>query len=261
MQVASSARAVVNFVEGTKEPVFSNWDPARVRMDIVPVEAGIENIRELPVAPTLDNEGFALVRHPVAGDWKDQFWIDSVYVPSCIELVCNLTGARDATQIFFPLTRSSEPVGEGVAYAGSFLHLDIPREEYFGFARIEADKAGFDLQPGKAAVFNVWKAITPPPQQMPLAICNRHDLTEPDYVVGLNDEDEYPSHFVAVRTPDRRLRLSYVPDIAIDESLVFIAADFDPAHTLGCAHQAIEPAGAGALNPRTSIEVRILALF
>ena len=261
MSVRSPARAMVNFVEGSKEPVFSNWEPARVRMDLVPVETTILDIRDLASTPTLDDEGFALVKHPVVGDWKDQGWIEAVYIPSCVELVKRMTAASAAAQIFFPLVRSSDPVGEGIAHAARFLHLDIPRDEYFKFAKMEADKAGLELDGREAAIFNVWKAISPPPQSTPLAVCRRRDIAEADHVVGLNDQDEHSSHFVAVKPPGRPMNMYYAPDLDIDESLVFIAADFNPDNPLGCGHQAVEPLGVSLPDPRTSIEVRILCIF
>ena len=51
----------------------------------------------------------------------------------------------------------------------------------------------------------------------------------------------------------------YVPDLSVDESLVFVGADLDPSHPLGCPHSAfVHPDPDRRAVPRTSIEVRVL---
>jgi len=261
MTGARSVRTIVNFVEDRPGQKFSNFDPSRWDMRLVPMEADLIDMRRLDPAPELMREGFTLAGHPVSGNWRDQAWIDAVYVPSCIDLVKRLSGAEQAIQIFFPLIRSSGETQPGIAATAHFLHMDIPREEYFGFARICAEPAGIDLEGANAAIFNVWKAISPPPQSMPLALYPRGAIADADHVICTNDEDEYRSHFVCARPPEQATAMFYAPDMTIDESLVFIGADFRPGEPLGVAHQAVVPGAGSTQAPRTSIEVRVLALF
>src|SRR5579864_8726430 len=82
---------------------FSNTMPEKSRQNLVSVEVKITDARALAYKPTLENEGFALVSHPAGrADWSDKAWIDDEYVPSCMQLIKQLTGARDVVHLFIP---------------------------------------------------------------------------------------------------------------------------------------------------------------
>lgn len=257
----ANTRTLVNFVEDRPDHRFSNFDPSRRDMHLVPMAADLLDMRACDPAPQLMREGFALASHPVCGDWRDQAWIDGVYVPSCLDLVKRLSGASQAVQMYFPLIRSSGKTQPGIAAAAHFLHIDIPREEYLAFARQAAEPAGMVLDGAQAFVINVWKSLSPPPQSMPLALYPRGVIMDADHVICTNDEEEYTSHFVCAKPPEQAEPLYYAPDMAADESLVFIGADFRDGEPLGVAHQAVVPETGGSPLPRTSIEVRVLAII
>ena len=47
-----------------------------------------------------------MVTHPAgAADWSNDEWMASVYVPSCVELVKTLTGAKNAMSMHPPMLR------------------------------------------------------------------------------------------------------------------------------------------------------------
>ena len=257
----ASSKAIVNFARDRNDAgKFSNWDRKKANQNLEAVELEIVNVRELSRKPTIGEEGFAYVRHAVAGDWDDPAWVEASYVPSCLDVVKQVTGAKAAVQMYRPFIRSAIPK-EGSASAAGFIHLDQPRAEYSAQARDWAAKAGMTMSRG--AIYNVWKAISPPPQSMPLGICDRRDVSEDHYVRGLTVENHVEAPYIGIACPAPPPKMYYVPDMALDESLVFTSADFDPSKPLGCPHQAISlpPAAGGALVPRVSIEVRVLALF
>lgn len=256
-----SVKGTLNFAADRNDGGRFSAFTGDASQNLLPVEVDILNMRSLPQSPTLEAEGFVIASHPVAApDWKDDAWVASVYVPSCVELVKRLTGAAAALQMYTPIFRTRQPDGRAAVAAG-FIHFDQPREQYRGTAEAYAAEQGVKL--GRAAIYNVWKSATPPPQDLPLAISDRRTVAAADHVIGVSYGSYGEAAHVKLARSDAQPTWYYVPDLALDESLVFLAADFDPSHPLGCPHAAFSapPVGGGGYVPRTSIEVRVLACF
>jgi hypothetical protein len=246
---------------------FSNLSPDRVNVDLLPQERQIRNGRDPRYAPALAREGLAIVTH-AAGEsrWSEPDWVTNSYVPSCVELVKRLSGARDAMQLFIPLQRYvNQSEVAGAALTAAFAHLDFPRD----FAREAAEQHARDagVRLGRAVVYNVWKCITPPPQDVPLTVGDRNSVGPADFVWGETLEYNEDGS-VRAGAPYYLLRPSanptfyYFPEMEADESLVFVGADLDSSNPLGCPHCAFrDPSVSAAPVPRASIEVRVLAIF
>ena len=257
-----SIRATVNFQQDRVDAgTYSHWDPSMTKLKLRPTEIDIINMRSLPVPPALDREGFTVARHAVEGDWTDQDWVQGGYVASCLDLVKELTGARHTLAIYYPLIRNVEN-REGEYETARFIHMDSPRAEYRALAETIAREQGHELKRG--AIYNVWKALSPPPQSQPLAVADRRDVGMEDFVRGMNvaGGSFVEAPFLGVAEPAKPISMYYAPDLRIDESLVFLSADFDPGRPLGCPHTAIvPPVGTAGLVPRKSVEARVIALF
>jgi hypothetical protein len=240
---------------------FSNTNPAATRQKLLPVEIEINNVRKLARQPSLDTLGFAVVPHARGkADWSNAAWIESEYIPSCMKLVKELTGAKTVMHLFAPVQRRTDyGKHEGAAPTAGFVHLDLPRDAYTAAATEAADAQGVKFKRG--AVYNVWKAITPPPQSQPLAVCDWRSVSESDFVVGMTAEGEINVPHVVLAHSENAPRWYYTPDIGLDETLVFVGGDLDPAHPLGCAHTAFLHPAPNDGAPRASIEVRVLACF
>jgi hypothetical protein len=246
--------------------VFSNDAPELVRQRLRPVEVEIRNMRRMGRRPTLQQEGFTFLAHPTGpADWSNNQWIQSVYVPSCIELVKNVTGAKEAMSMHPPMLRRRGPMTTaGASPPANFIHVDQTRDAGRDTATRFAGSKGLSCERG--AIYNVWKALTPPPQDLPLAIADWRTASEKDHVVGMSFEPVGPGRDKQVDVPHVCLAHSpeapewyYVPDLSADESLVFVGVDFDPSHPLGCPHSAfVQPDPNGCAVPRTSIEVRVM---
>jgi hypothetical protein len=175
-------------------------------------------------------------------------------------LVQKLTGARAVVPMFAPLQRRTDyDKHEGSAPTAGFVHLDLPRDAYTAAATQTAEAFGVKFKRG--AVYNVWKAITPPPQSRPLAVCDRRSVSESDYVLGMTAEGEINVPHIVLAHSEKAPNWYYVPDIGLDESLVFVGGDLEPGHPLGCAHTAFLHPEPNNGAPRASIEVRVLACY
>jgi len=263
---AASVHATLNFAAG-RDAVgeWSNTNPDRTRQDLKAVEVDIRNGREYPVQPSLEREGITLAAHPVAGaDWSDNEWIQSVYLPSCEELVRGLTGAKRCASIFVPLQRRVD-YGEhaGSIPAAQFVHLDNTHASARVWAEPLAESLGESLD--NAIIYNVWKPTTPPPQDFPLAVADLNSIPTEDHVEAAVVE-EFPdrtivSPYVALLHSPAQTYY-YFPDVDLDESVVFVGLHLDPARKMGCAHSAFRHPEPGAVRePRRSIESRVLAFF
>lgn len=255
-----SVKGTLNFAADRSDGgSFSNFT-GQADQKLLPVEVDIINARSLAHKPTLDEEGFALVAHP-AGEaaWSDKTWLNSVYVPSCLELVKRLTGATATLQMYYPIVRRRVASDDNAATAG-FIHIDQPRDVYRPQAEEAAAALGIKLQRG--AIYNVWKAITPPPQDLPLAVADRRTIDANDHVLGMSVEAGNTTAYFALAHSPKAPTWYYFPDMTPEESLVFLAADFDPGRPLGCAHTAFSPPPIeGGCVPRASVEVRVIASF
>ena len=105
------------------------------------------------------------------------------------------------------------------------------------------------------------KSMTPPPQDLPLTLADRRSVPEDDQVLATSFGFYGEARHVKLAHSHSATQWYYVPDLALDESIVFLSADFDPTQPLGCPHSAFSPLGRTGLVPRASIEVRVLACF
>jgi hypothetical protein len=265
---AQTVKGVINFAADKNDGgQFSNTKPERSRQNLRPVEVEIRNGRSWPQRPSIEKEGLTLVAHASGrAEWSNPDWIKSEYVPSCAELVKRLIGATKVMPIYVPLQRRVDYGNyKGAAPTAGFVHLDQTRQTAQNFSEELAKKmeARFD----RAAIFNVWKCMTPPPQDYPLAVSDQHSVPEEIYVPGetveyIGEKEEKLVSPYLTLVPSEKLKFYYFPDMTPDESIVFVGASLDPTKPLGCAHSAFRhPAPDGSTVPRASIETRILAIF
>lgn len=263
---AASVSATLNFaVPGGGVDEWSNTNPARTRQNLRAVEVEIRNGRTHAQQPTLDTAGLMLAQHPVAdADWLDHAWIQSVYLPSCEQLVQRLTGAQKCVSIFVPLQRRVDfTAHQGAMPAAQFVHLDNTHASARLWAEPLAEAARLPLD--NAIIYNVWKSTTPPPQDYPLAIADLRSIPEADHAPGTVVEEfgdrKIVSPYIALLHSQQQVYY-YFPDVQADESLVFVGLHLDPSRKMGCAHSAFTHPAPGAVSvPRRSIETRVLAFF
>jgi hypothetical protein len=223
----------------------------------------IRNLRPVASVVSLDSEGFSLVHHETGvTDFYDDDEVKSVYYPEVERALKEATGA-DRVFIFDHTTRRHVPGVEdsrtGVRQPVARVHVDHTTKS--GPQRVrdllpdEADQ----LLRGRVQVINLWRPISGPLRDSPLAICNArtvsfNDLVPSDLVyphrVGETYQVTYnPAH-----------RWFYVPEMDADEALLLKCFD---SKTDGRArfspHSAFtDPTAPADRPPRESIEVRTL---
>lgn len=226
---------------------------------------------------TLDEHGFCLGHHRTdVDDWERQYTPDSPYATQVAEVARSLSGA-DLVLPLGGMVRASDRIGATVQPPAAEAHVDFTQrcaeriaERLYRTAR--PDAAGYR----RFIAFSLWRVLSPPPQDMPLALCEggsvRDDEGTPNVKV---DVDEIPSgdalyapiegeENMAAATifhysPDHRWW--YFPDMTPEE-VVFIKF-YDSAHGKAwrCPHTAFRDLSRPDARPRRSIEYRAFAYF
>jgi len=232
----------------------------------------ISNARPYARHLSVCRDGFQLVDHPTGvDDWFDDAQIAERYVPAVRALIARLTGAELVCVTPGVVRRFGER-GTRAEFVNSqparFVHVDYSRASFNQFAaqhlRDHPDRDR--LLGGRYAAYNIWRVITPPPQDVPLAVCAAASVAEADRVTAEARVDpvgqpEFRFGSSIFRHSDHH-RWHYFRDMQPDEALVFKAFDSDPQALQGCPHVAFDdPTCPSGACPRGSVEIRAFAYW
>ena len=235
----------------------------------------ITNARSLE--PKLDREGFALVRHAssiVDFDLiQDDPEIDQCYFDEMADLLAQVTGA---TQTFM-LGRGKKRFGEGAtdklaalsnAKPARYPHADNTDASATGLVQmVDAFVDTVDLSGySRYALYNMWRAVSQPPQDFPLAVCDARTVASHDEVTVTAITEEQGageiSHDTTGYLYNPAHRWYYYQDMTPMEVLIFKAHDTDRHRSIRVPHSAFtDPTCPEGVPTRASVEMRGLALF
>lgn len=219
----------------------------------------------------LDREGFTLAPAPTSvRDFHDSDEVSRRYLPEAFELIRSLTGCTATAILNGPVLRVSGRAGTrpaGSTFTGDFVHADFSAAaaESMLRANVPAAEVAERLR-HRYAVFNVWRAFSGPPQDVPLALCDTRSVAPQDKQyceitmkassgATLNWENITYYH-------NEAHRWWYCPDMTRDEAYVFRSFDSDPAHAEQVPHSAfVDESCPPSAPPRASIELRVFAFF
>jgi len=229
------------------------------------------------MATDLDREGFTLVRHASAvTDFhriQEDAAVDQQYMDETAAMLEELTGAARVFMLGGGKKRYGESATDRLAplknaKPARYPHADNTDASADELARMmDMFVPEVDLQ-GRAryAMYNVWRAISPPPQDFPLAVCDAQSVVPSDEVTVTAITEERNSGDIVhdttgfVHNPAHRWY--YFPDMTIDEVIVFKSGDSDSTRAVRVAHTAfIDPTCPPGVPTRASVEMRALALF
>ncbi len=261
---AERVNSALNFAADRRDGgIWSNTWRERITQELVTLPVELRDARQLERAPSLDAEGFEVHHMPLPGsDWDDDAWVKAEYLPRALELIRELSGAAHVAPFYGGGVLIRDTGNPQRAAAAEFVHLDQTREAIAPFVAMAAAE---DIQPPYPhyRVYNLWRVITPPPQDVPLALCDQRTVDERDWVVGRTVEPNFPDgvpYLSSVYNPAQRWH--YFADVQLDEVIVFKGFDSDPAAPMGCLHGAFQmPSVIPGTVPRASVELRVFAFF
>lgn len=246
-------------------PVYYANAHERDEVDIEPAPMPMHDARA--AGTTIDREGFQILRHTsVVTDFADLDQVARIHMREIEELVQAATGA-DFVHVGAPgLLRFSEKSGRAGSLNNSmparFAHIDISDKTAREFAARGANGRPYV----RCAAYNVWRALSPPPQDVPLAFCDVRSLALSDLIEAeaVFDEPGKPEWsfegLVVAHNPAHRW--FYYPNMSIDEAVLFKTNDSDPARAHHVPHVAFDlPDCPVDASPRVSIEMRATAYW
>jgi len=229
---------------------------------VVPITDGRESL------PSLDVEGFQLVpHHSGVADFRDAAASAALYPREIEALLGELTGADQVIVTSPGILRFAEKSSECGEYDNShparFIHVDIDDDTAAAFATRSAP-AGKTI--ARYAHYNIWRVISPPPQDVPLGLCDARsirpeDMVQAEAVFDAPGKPEW-SFISFVMKPAAHHRWHWFRDMTPDEAIVFKTNDSDPTAPHCVPHSAFDSPDCPAdAVPRASVEIRAIAYW
>lgn len=250
--------------DGSRPFYYANaHEKDRVPLDLRPMP--VHDARAIEAG--IDREGFQLVHHASAvKDWTDRKELIAVHCGEVAELIRAVTGADEVFVTSPGILRFSEKSGKAGSsdnsYPARFAHVDIDDVTAAQFAERGAGGRAFR----RCAAYNLWRALSPPPQDVPLALCDARTVAADDLIVAdaIFDPPGAPEwsfeSWVVAHNPAHRWY--FYPDMRSDEAVLFKTNDSDPARAHCIPHVAFDdPLAPADAPPRVSIEMRATAYW
>ena len=241
-----------------------------------PYDVVIRNAREAgPFTP--DEHGFALVRHETAiTDWEANYGPDSAYAAEMAKAVAAITGA-DLVLPMGGMIRTSGLTSTTMQPPAAEAHVDFTTRSAAMVAervyrKAKPEGAGYD----RFICFSFWRVLSPPPQDMPLALCEAGSVGDDEGTANTKvDVDEIPvgdALFAPIEGEENMLaatifhhspdhRWWYFPDMTADEAIFIKFHDSDHSRAWRCPHTAFRDVSRPDANERRSMEFRGVAYF
>jgi hypothetical protein len=208
-------------------------------------------------------------------DFSGQRQPDDIYGREIENLLLQLTGA-DKAITFGIVVRQTEPLGPNFQPPASDVHVDWTPRRAHNLARELVSKSDEpDFRYTRFIAVNLWRAISPGPQDYPLAVCDARSLsscsTTANVMIGVDKipdlsrtRELLPDGPILSEadlfTYDDGQKWYYYSDLQDDEIMVFKLYDSENEKTGRCPHAAFKNDKENA-KPRESVEIRSIVYF
>lgn len=221
--------------------------------------------------PTLEREGIMLAPFTTkVTDFRDREQLKDIYVGELETLMRRVTGAKHA--VAFPNAnvryspRRSEEAG-GLQRPAGLAHVDVTMATAPGIGRNPIFEGEPEvLKPGQRLVgYNVWRVLSEPPHDIPLAVCDqrtveRSDLVVADGVYGKGESEFRSEAYLVKHNPAHRW--IYFRDMTPNHALIFRAYETNDAGPTPVPHGAFtDPSCPADAVGRMSVEARVYVVF
>ena len=177
-------RATIAYYDPPRRPA-PEARPDFTRLPLSGKPVNVSDMRAAGGGFSLDREGFTLAYAPTeVRDFFDRDEVTGRYVAEARALVRTLTGCTATALLNSPVVRVSGRVGTrpaGTTFTGDFAHADFsaPAAESMLRRHVPAAEVAERLR-RRYSVFNVWRAFSGPPQDVPLALCDVRSVAPQD---------------------------------------------------------------------------------
>lgn len=244
--------------------------PGFMDLPLVGRSVNIEDMRGRESEFSLGVQGFMIARHPTAV--KDFWSIDEVrrvYYPEVDELIRDLTGCSATAPAHGPVVRASNRSGaDAPARPVEYAHGDY--HPAWGEATLRLLTSPEEIE-GRLAkrysIFNVWRTVSPPPQDMPLALCDPRSVASGDKqicAVSVQPEGhQEPIVWESIALQyNKNHHWFYYSDMTQNDVFIFRTLDSGPKYDEPVIHSAfVDETCSNEAPARISIEVRMFAFY
>lgn len=242
-----------------------------------PYPVVIRNARLEAEPFTLDAHGFCIAHHETAiTDWEGNYGHDSAYAAEVCVAAATMCGA-DLVVPMGGMIRCSGLTSATIQPPAAEAHVDFTTrssnmvaERMYRAARPEG--AGYD----RFICFSFWRALSPPPQDMPLALCEGGSVRDDEgthntkvdvdvipqgeaLFADIPGEENMVAATIFRHSPDHRWW--YFPDMTPDEVIFIKFHDSDHTRAWRAPHTAFRDTSRPDAVERTSMEFRGVAFF
>ncbi|MDE5458837.1 hypothetical protein GWE18_40140 [Bradyrhizobium sp. CSA112] len=246
---------------------------------MVMYDVPIRNARPIMDELSLDKEGFILTHHKTAcADVRDLELMRERYVDEMVPFIKNHFNASWVVPFrrTIHLRRAAgaavpkggwNTAAAGARGPGGFAHIDYAPVAAPMIAARESQHEGVPIRPySRLMLIQAWRALSPPPQDIPLAFCDATtvrdtDIAIADYVSDAqNKAATTTKNLVSRFNPDHRWY--YFPDMVADELILFKGYDSDDHYKLWSPHSAFDDRRTYAnAKARESVEARFFVYY
>ena len=277
-QAGAEVRSSIDYLVPSSRINRRFWAPGRELNTGVyaPYPVTIRNAR-LGGPFTLDEHAFCLAQHRTAiSDWENQYAPDSAYAAEVAEVAKRLTGA-DTVIPLGGMMRDSAAPSATVQPPAAEAHVDFTercaeRRAAALYRTAHPAASGY----GRFIGFSLWRALSAPPQDMPLALCEGRSVRDDEGTHNTKvDVTEIPTGdalYAPIAGEEDMLaatifhyspghRWWYFPDLQPQEVIFIKLYDSDHSKAWRCPHTAFRDTTRPDARPRRSMEFRALAYF
>lgn len=274
-----AVRASISYLKPTSLINRRFWAPGEEvnTGEYEPYPVIVRNARLAEKPFTLHEHGFAIATCPTKlDDFEDKATIESVYYEEVRRIVKEMCGADHVALIGGQL-RSSGETGAIIQPPAAEAHVDFNEITSRKLAKRLYEKTAPDGQGyERFIIFSLWRVLSDPPQDWPLALCEASSVRDDEGVSNVKvDVDEIPPYerrfdpipgeeqmvaaTIFFHSPDHRWW--YYPDMTKDEVVFIKFYDSDRSGAWRTPHTAFHDKDCSRATVRKSFEVRGVAYF
>jgi hypothetical protein len=274
---AAEVRSTIDYLVPTSRINRRFWAPGKEFNTGIyaPQNVIIRNAR-LAGPFTLDEHGCLGTHRTDITDWDRNYGADAAYAEQVCEVAKRLSGA-DVVVPMGGMIRTSGKTSSTTQPPAAEAHVDFTQrcaERIAGNLYKKAHPEGPGFR--RFIAFSLWRVLSPPPQDMPLALCEGGSVRDDEGTHNTKvDVDEIPTGdalFAPIEgeenmsaatifhhSPDHRWW--YFPDMTPDEVVFIKFYDSDHRTAWRCPHTAFRDTSRPDAHERRSIEFRAIAYF
>lgn len=236
----------------------------------------VRNARPIVDELSLDREGFALVQHEVScAEERDPKIMREKYLEEMVPFIKNYFNAswvvprrqgvvvRSVGASVVPPQADKADIGLVRNFGAGFVHIDYTSIAGPMLAAAEDQAQGLTVRPySRLMIIQAWRALSPAPQDFPLAVCDSASVLDTDLVVIHYDKHGSIPHTSWFLNYNPRQRWYYFPEMRADELLLFKGYDSEENCNAKTAHAAFDNRRAYPnAKRRESIEARFFVYY